>query len=48
VSQTITHHVGTGSPDHPEGTLILGERSLALVLDGLVRRFHYVWLRDNS
>ena len=46
--QTVVDHVGTGSPDQPEGTLILGERSLALVLDGLVRRFHYVWLRDNS
>ena len=48
MSQTAFDHVGTGSPDHPEGTLILGERSLAVVLDGLVRRFHYVWLRDNS
>ncbi|TDC88890.1 DUF971 domain-containing protein [Saccharopolyspora aridisoli] len=32
----------------PEGTLILGERSLSLVLDGRECRFHYVWLRDNS
>lgn len=32
----------------PEGTLALGERSLAIVLDGRGRRFHHVWLRDNS
>lgn len=32
----------------PEGTLTLGERSLSLLLDGRERRFHYVWLRDNS
>jgi alpha-ketoglutarate-dependent taurine dioxygenase len=34
--------------DHREGTLELGERSLSVVLDGLPRHFHYVWLRDNS
>ena len=48
MNQSTTDHLGTGSTDHPEGTLILGERSLAVVLDGFVRRFHYVWLRDNS
>lgn len=31
-----------------DGALTLDERHLALVLDGRVRRFHYVWLRDNS
>jgi gamma-butyrobetaine dioxygenase len=31
-----------------EGALELGERSLSVVLDGRRRRFHYVWLRDNS
>ncbi len=31
-----------------EGTLHLDERSLSIVLDGRIRRFHYVWLRDNS
>lgn len=32
----------------PEGTLVLGPRALAVVLDGHTHRFHYVWLRDNS
>lgn len=34
--------------DRLEGTLTLDERSLSVVLDGRPRRFHYVWLRDNS
>lgn len=28
--------------------MTLAERSLSLTLDGQVRHFHYVWLRDNS
>ncbi|MER5431849.1 TauD/TfdA family dioxygenase [Streptomyces sp. NPDC002588] len=30
------------------GPVELGERSLALTLDGRTSHFHYVWLRDNS
>jgi alpha-ketoglutarate-dependent taurine dioxygenase len=46
VSQTLGH----ASPEIalPDGTLELDERSLSVVLDGRPRRFHYVWLRDNS
>ncbi|MEJ2864696.1 TauD/TfdA family dioxygenase [Actinomycetospora flava] len=43
MSQTLDH-----PPAAPEGTVTLDERHLALVLDGRRRRFHYVWLRDNS
>lgn len=49
MSQTLgpdtTYSSATGLTD---GALELGERSLAVVLDGQVRRYHYVWLRDNS
>ena len=53
MSQILDHdtdpRAASGSgPDTREGTLELGERSLGLVLDGRLRRFHYVWLRDNS
>ena len=46
MSQTLGH----ANPETtlPDGTLELGERSLSVVLDERPRRFHYVWLRDNS
>lgn len=31
-----------------DGIVSLDERSLSVRLDGQERRFHYVWLRDNS
>lgn len=46
MSQALGHETTTAA--EPDGTLELDERSLAVVLDGQVRRFHYVWLRDNS
>lgn len=46
MSQTLDHSTVDTIP--PEGTVELDDRSLAVVLDGQVRRFHYVWLRDNS
>jgi alpha-ketoglutarate-dependent taurine dioxygenase len=46
VSQTLGPD--TAAATHPDGTLELGERSLTVLLDGLLRSFHYVWLRDNS
>jgi alpha-ketoglutarate-dependent taurine dioxygenase len=46
VSQTLGH----ANPETalPDGALELDEQSLCVVLDGRPRRFHYVWLRDNS
>ncbi len=35
-------------PSLVEGDVELFPSHLTVVLDGLVRRFHYVWLRDNS
>ena len=44
----------TQAPNRPadpslvEGDVRLLPSHLTVVLDGVVRRFHYVWLRDNS
>ena len=38
----------SADPSPADGDLELFDRHLAVVLDGVVRRFHYVWLRDNS
>ena len=35
-------------PSLVEGDVRLFSSHLTVVLDGMVRRFHYVWLRDNS
>ena len=35
-------------PSLVEGDVALFPSHLTVVLDGVVRRFHYVWLRDNS
>ncbi|WP_433786396.1 TauD/TfdA family dioxygenase [Actinomycetospora sp. CA-101289] len=41
-----TRHATEPSP--AEGTVELFPSHLTVVLDGVVRRFHHVWLRDNS
>ncbi|GAA4879803.1 TauD/TfdA family dioxygenase [Actinomycetospora straminea] len=48
MSQTLGPDTTTRADVPADGTLELGERSLAVVLDGRRRHFHYVWLRDNS
>jgi gamma-butyrobetaine dioxygenase len=45
VTQARNH---PADPSLVEGDVRLFPSHLTVVLDGLVRRFHYVWLRDNS